>query len=171
MFPVNAQRAATLFCLFPTQSQFFVPNLPLSFSNLKKRSAGGSTHCEQVPHVTGQASGIPLNEQRRVALRPTHSQVFFNVVPSSAVNFNFKAESTQDEVGDATGEDVGDATGEEVGDAVGDVVGEDVGDTVGAGVVPPIMMSNVIVGPAALMFEIVMSVFTIVPYWYAFVFG
>ena len=103
-------------------------------------------------------------------------------------------------VGNAVGEAVGDAVGEAVGDAVGgvvglfvgmpivgdfvetpvgsfvgfivgEVVGEVVGEAVGADVVFPIVISNVIVAPAALIFDIVTSVSMMFPPWYAFVFG
>ena len=86
-------------------------------------------------------------------LKAAHSQSLETFVPLAFRNLILNDESTQSDVVDVV-------------DAVGDAVG--------AGVVPvsePMVISNVIVDPAALIFEIVISVSMIDPLWYAFVFG
>lgn len=190
---VNVQRQVVCFLATQSQplEMYFPPFRNLNLKALLDE--GGSTQSPQVPQVSGQDSETPTRAQRStVFLRATHSHDLVIKFPLAFLNLILNEVSTQVDVGVATGEAVGKPVGFAVGVATGDVMGELVGNPVGldvgvatgvvigeevgvevgcavgvlvgAGVlVDPKEIFNVIVDPAALMFEIVTSVSIIVP--------
>ena len=119
---------------------------------------GEFTHDEQVLQVDGQAAETPSRAQRDVLLAfATHEHVrLLNFPPILTLNGRDESSHVSKTslgcVGDAVGASVRVKVGAEVGEAVGD---EEAG----------ISTSNVIVGPAALMLEIVIPVLIIFPPW------
>lgn len=172
MKPVRLQRSETSF--LPTQSQFLIIYSPF-FINLNLKSDGGSTQIEQVPQVEGHDSDTPVLAQRvEVFVRAAHWHERVTFFPPDNSNLILRTESSQlYDVGEMVGANVDRITGLAVGLgvapitglsiglvvglAVGLDVGFDVGLDVGAEVIP-IVMSNVMVEPAALMFDIVIFV-------------
>jgi hypothetical protein len=107
MFFVTEQRVALSFAThlqdFLTYSSFNINlNMRLSWSGLET----GSSHVEQVPHVTGHAAETPLRAQRVcVCFDPTHVQYLEILCLFSVTNLSLKVESRH--VEEANGGELG----------------------------------------------------------------